>query len=146
MRHATKSAFVSGFPSQDKENASNIKRLMGIQCYRGIRHIDGCPCRGQRTRSNARTRKSRGGRTAAKVTQWSRNRYVSGRASTLSLYGVSGSFSLNRKCSSEKEVDFATESGPLHVLCCFPRHCFVRYALLLSHVGGILSVNLICIR
>ncbi|KAK4756253.1 hypothetical protein SAY87_006380 [Trapa incisa] len=53
----------------DKENASNIKRLMGIQCYRGIRHIDGYPCRGQRTRSNARTRKSRGGRSTAAVPQ-----------------------------------------------------------------------------
>ena len=35
----------------------NIKRLMDIGCYRGTRHIRGLPCRGQRTRTNARTRK-----------------------------------------------------------------------------------------
>ncbi|OWM90188.1 small ribosomal subunit protein S13, mitochondrial-like [Punica granatum] len=50
----------------DKETASSIKRLMTIQCYRGIRHIDGYPCRGQRTRSNARTRKAKAARAAAK--------------------------------------------------------------------------------
>lgn len=37
----------------------NIKRLMDIQCYRGIRHIRGLPVRGQRTHSNARTKRSR---------------------------------------------------------------------------------------
>ncbi|MGI6370687.1 MAG: 30S ribosomal protein S13 [Ignavibacteria bacterium] len=37
----------------------NIKRLMDIGCYRGIRHRRGLPCRGQRTRTNARTRKGR---------------------------------------------------------------------------------------
>ena len=35
----------------------NLKRLMDIGCYRGIRHRRGLPCRGQRTRTNARTRK-----------------------------------------------------------------------------------------
>jgi small subunit ribosomal protein S13 len=35
----------------------NIKRLMDIGCYRGIRHRRSLPCRGQRTRTNARTRK-----------------------------------------------------------------------------------------
>ena len=35
----------------------NIKRLMDIGCYRGSRHIRGLPARGQRTRTNARTRK-----------------------------------------------------------------------------------------
>ncbi|HOJ94587.1 MAG TPA: 30S ribosomal protein S13, partial [Fervidobacterium nodosum] len=35
----------------------NIKRLMDIGCYRGLRHKLGLPVRGQRTRSNARTRK-----------------------------------------------------------------------------------------
>jgi len=35
----------------------NIKRLMEIGCYRGIRHRKGLPTRGQRTRTNARTRK-----------------------------------------------------------------------------------------
>jgi len=39
------------------EVAENIKRLKEIQCYRGIRHIKGLPVRGQRTRTNARTRK-----------------------------------------------------------------------------------------
>ena len=36
---------------------SNIKRLMGIGCYRGIRHKRNLPVRGQRTRTNSRTRK-----------------------------------------------------------------------------------------
>jgi small subunit ribosomal protein S13 len=35
----------------------NIKRLMDIGCYRGLRHRRGLPCRGQRTRTNSRTRK-----------------------------------------------------------------------------------------
>ncbi|MFH0793932.1 MAG: 30S ribosomal protein S13 [bacterium] len=35
----------------------NIKRLMDIGCYRGLRHRKALPCRGQRTRTNARTRK-----------------------------------------------------------------------------------------
>ena len=37
----------------------NIKRLMDIGCYRGLRHRKGLPLRGQRTRTNARTRKGR---------------------------------------------------------------------------------------
>ncbi len=37
----------------------NIKRLMDIGCYRGIRHRRGLPARGQRTRTNARTRKGK---------------------------------------------------------------------------------------
>jgi small subunit ribosomal protein S13 len=37
----------------------NIKRLMDIGCYRGIRHRRGLPARGQRTRTNSRTRKGR---------------------------------------------------------------------------------------
>jgi small subunit ribosomal protein S13 len=40
-----------------KEVAMNIKRLIDIGCYRGIRHKLGLPVRGQRTRTNARTRK-----------------------------------------------------------------------------------------
>jgi len=40
-----------------REIRENIKRLIEIQCYRGIRHQKGLPVRGQRTRSNARTRK-----------------------------------------------------------------------------------------
>ncbi|HDL59841.1 MAG TPA: 30S ribosomal protein S13 [candidate division WOR-3 bacterium] len=39
------------------EIARNIKRLIDIGCYRGLRHQAGLPVRGQRTRSNARTRK-----------------------------------------------------------------------------------------
>ncbi len=38
---------------------NNIKRLVGINCYRGIRHRTGLPVRGQRTRTNARTRKGK---------------------------------------------------------------------------------------
>jgi small subunit ribosomal protein S13 len=41
------------------ETALNIKRLMDIGCYRGLRHRRGLPVRGQRTRTNARTRKGR---------------------------------------------------------------------------------------
>jgi len=38
---------------------ANIKRLMDIGCYRGLRHRKGLPTRGQRTKTNARTRKGR---------------------------------------------------------------------------------------
>ncbi len=38
---------------------NNIKRLIGIHCYRGLRHRLGLPVRGQRTQCNARTRKGR---------------------------------------------------------------------------------------
>jgi small subunit ribosomal protein S13 len=41
------------------ENQMNIKRLMDIGCYRGLRHRKGLPARGQRTRTNARTRKGK---------------------------------------------------------------------------------------
>jgi len=40
-----------------REISGNIKRLMDINCYRGIRHKRGLPVHGQRTRTNARTRK-----------------------------------------------------------------------------------------
>ena len=40
-----------------KEMTMNIKRLMDIGCYRGLRHRRGLPVRGQRTRTNSRTRK-----------------------------------------------------------------------------------------
>ena len=40
-----------------REVTMNIKRLMDLGCYRGLRHRKGRPCRGQRTRTNARTRK-----------------------------------------------------------------------------------------
>lgn len=40
-----------------REVQLNIKRLMEIGCYRGTRHRKGLPCRGQRTKTNARTRK-----------------------------------------------------------------------------------------
>lgn len=40
-----------------RETTMNIKRLMDLGCYRGLRHRKGLPCRGQRTRTNARTRK-----------------------------------------------------------------------------------------
>ena len=40
-----------------REVALNIKRLVEINCYRGIRHRKGLPVRGQRTKTNARTRK-----------------------------------------------------------------------------------------
>jgi small subunit ribosomal protein S13 len=40
-----------------REVISSIKRLQSIRCYRGLRHARGLPVRGQRTRTNARTRK-----------------------------------------------------------------------------------------
>jgi small subunit ribosomal protein S13 len=40
-----------------RETAMNIKRLMDLACYRGLRHRRGLPVRGQRTKTNARTRK-----------------------------------------------------------------------------------------
>ncbi|AKL97028.1 30S ribosomal protein S13 [Clostridium aceticum] len=40
-----------------REISLNIKRLKEIRCYRGIRHIKGLPVRGQKTKTNARTRK-----------------------------------------------------------------------------------------
>ena len=40
-----------------RERSANIKRLMEIGCYRGLRHRRGLPVRGQRTKTNARTRK-----------------------------------------------------------------------------------------
>lgn len=40
-----------------RETSMNIKRLMDLGCYRGLRHRRGLPLRGQRTKTNARTRK-----------------------------------------------------------------------------------------
>lgn len=51
---------ITRFPVEGdlrREIAMNIKRLMDLGCYRGIRHRRGLPARGQRTRTNARTRK-----------------------------------------------------------------------------------------
>ena len=42
-----------------RETAVNIKRLMDLACYRGLRHRRGLPVRGQRTHTNARTRKGK---------------------------------------------------------------------------------------
>ena len=42
-----------------RENAMNVKRLMDLACYRGLRHRKGLPVRGQRTHTNARTRKGK---------------------------------------------------------------------------------------
>jgi small subunit ribosomal protein S13 len=50
-----------------REVSINIKRLMDLGCYRGVRHRRGLPVRGQRTRTNARTRK--GPRKAIKLTK-----------------------------------------------------------------------------
>ncbi len=40
-----------------RELGMNLKRLQGVKCYRGVRHLRGLPVRGQRTSTNARTRK-----------------------------------------------------------------------------------------
>ena len=49
-----------------REVAMNIKRLMDLACYRGLRHRKGLPVRGQRTHTNARTRKGPRRATVAK--------------------------------------------------------------------------------
>lgn len=49
-----------------REIFSNIRRLMEIGCYRGLRHRRGLPVNGQRTRSNARTRKGKAKTVAGK--------------------------------------------------------------------------------
>lgn len=43
----------------DREVSKNIKMLIAIKCYRGTRHKKSLPCRGQRTKTNARTRKGK---------------------------------------------------------------------------------------
>ena len=42
-----------------RQLAMSVRRLQSINCYRGIRHRRGLPCRGQRTKTNARTRKGK---------------------------------------------------------------------------------------
>jgi len=53
--HIDKSCMVEG--DLRREKSINIKRLMDLGCYRGLRHRRGLPVRGQRTHTNARTRK-----------------------------------------------------------------------------------------
>lgn len=55
IRNEIKKFHVEGDLRRD--NAFNIKRLIEINCYRGIRHKKNLPVRGQRTKTNARTRK-----------------------------------------------------------------------------------------
>ena len=51
-----------------RETSLNIKRLMDLGCYRGLRHRKGLPVRGQRTHTTARTRKSRDSCVVARAT------------------------------------------------------------------------------
>ncbi len=55
LREAVESREVEG--DLRRERSQNIKRLMEIGCYRGLRHRRGLPVRGQNTKTNARTRK-----------------------------------------------------------------------------------------
>ncbi|MFQ5548314.1 MAG: 30S ribosomal protein S13 [Woeseia sp.] len=55
LRTAVENFVVEG--DLRREVSMNVKRLMDLGCYRGIRHRRGLPLRGQRTRTNARTRK-----------------------------------------------------------------------------------------
>jgi len=60
--HAIRSIIGAKFKVEGElrsENQLNIKRLMDIGCYRGIRHRIGLPVRGQSTKNNARTRKGK---------------------------------------------------------------------------------------
>ena len=67
LRDAVEDLTVEG--DLRRERSQNIKRLMEIGCYRGLRHRRGLPARGQRTRTNARTRKGpRKGAVAKKKT------------------------------------------------------------------------------
>lgn len=56
-KHITENITVEG--ELRSERQLNIKRLMDIGCYRGLRHRKGLPVRGQRTRTNSRTRKGK---------------------------------------------------------------------------------------
>jgi small subunit ribosomal protein S13 len=49
-----------------RDHSINLKRLIDLGCYRGIRHRKGLPVRGQRTHTNARTRKGKGRAVAGK--------------------------------------------------------------------------------
>src|SRR3954453_13176241 len=55
LREAVENHTVEG--DLRRERSQNVKRLMEIGCYRGLRHRRGLPVRGQRTKTNARTRK-----------------------------------------------------------------------------------------
>ena len=55
LRDAVEERTVEG--DLRRERQQNVKRLMEIGCYRGLRHRRGMPVRGQRTKTNARTRK-----------------------------------------------------------------------------------------
>jgi small subunit ribosomal protein S13 len=55
LREAVEGLNVEG--DLRRERSQNVKRLMEIGCYRGLRHRRGLPVRGQRTKTNARTRK-----------------------------------------------------------------------------------------
>ena len=57
IRNAVSSFTIEG--ELRSQTQMNIKRLMDIGCYRGIRHRSGLPLRGQRTKNNSRTRKGR---------------------------------------------------------------------------------------
>lgn len=57
LRDAIDAAAIKVEGDLRREVSSHIKRLMDIGCYRGIRHRRGLPVRGQRTKTNARTRK-----------------------------------------------------------------------------------------
>ncbi|HDZ13840.1 hypothetical protein LCGC14_0539660 [marine sediment metagenome] len=57
IRNETTSFTIEG--ELRSETQLNIKRLMDIGCYRGIRHRSGLPLRGQRTKNNSRTRKGK---------------------------------------------------------------------------------------
>jgi small subunit ribosomal protein S13 len=56
-KHITESLTTEG--ELRSERQLNIKRLLDIGCYRGLRHRKGLPVRGQRTRTNSRTRKGK---------------------------------------------------------------------------------------
>jgi len=55
--HIEKAYVVEG--QLRRQETQNVTRLKDIRCYRGLRHIRGLPVRGQRTRTNARTRKGK---------------------------------------------------------------------------------------
>ena len=68
IRNFVKNITVEG--DLRREVALNIKRLVEIGCYRGIRHRKGLPVRGQKTKTNARTRKGKAEATGKTAFYW----------------------------------------------------------------------------
>ena len=92
-----------------REVSMNIKRLMDLGCYRGMRHRRGLPVRGQRTRTNARTRKGPR-KAAAALEEVSRSRSTQSRACNMAKAP-----SKHRRTRVRKKVKKNVADGIAHV-------------------------------